>query len=86
MVTLRSLRKALELTGDDLAERIAEQGVTVNTDHLYNVEAGRKRGSEKLIGAWARALRLQRLDVYQTEDLRGLLDDEGEHRTQRKSA
>lgn len=72
MVTLRALREAHELTGDQLADRIAEQGVDVDTDHIYNVELGRKKASARLRAAWARALRLQPVDVYLAEDLRTL--------------
>lgn len=81
MVTLRSLRRAHELTLAQLAERIAEQGVKVDEASLSNIETGNKKGSERLMGAWARALRLgTRLDVYQTEDLRGLLDGDADVR------
>jgi DNA-binding XRE family transcriptional regulator len=83
MVTLRALREAHELTGDQLAERIAEQGVDVNTDHIYNVELGRKKASTRLKAAWARALRLQPVDVYQAEDLGAFL---GASQAERKTA
>jgi transcriptional regulator with XRE-family HTH domain len=76
MVTLRALREAHELTGDQLAERIAEQGVTVDADHIYNVELGRKRGSRRLMGAWARALGLTgQLDIFQADAIRALAGD-----------
>lgn len=81
MVTLRSLRRAHELTLAQLAERIAEQGVKVDEASLSNVETGNKKGSDRLMGAWARALRIgTRLDVYQTEDLRALIDGDGAER------
>jgi len=84
MVSLRAIREAHELTGDQLAQRIDEQGVKVDTDHIYNVESGRKHGSDRLMGAWARALRIgSRLDIYQARDLRGLLDGD---ETERKPA
>lgn len=76
MVTLRALREAHELTAEQLAERIDEQGVKVDPDHIYNVEVGRKRASTRLMGAWARALRLKAgIDVYQAHDLRNLVND-----------
>lgn len=83
MVTLRSLRQAHELTLAQLAERIAEQGVTVNEDSLSNIETGRRKGSDRLMGAWARALRVgTRLDIYQAADLRALVvPDEAERRS-----
>ncbi|MGH3388630.1 MAG: helix-turn-helix domain-containing protein [Actinomadura sp.] len=78
MVTLRALREAHGLTLEQLAERIGEQGVTVDKASLSNGELGRRPVSKRLMGAWTRALRLQSVDAYQTEDLRALLtaDDE----------
>ncbi|WP_242890122.1 helix-turn-helix domain-containing protein [Actinomadura litoris] len=74
MVTLRAIRRAHELTLAQLAERIEEQGVRVDQASLSNIEIGRKKGSDRLMGAWARALRIgSRLDVYQTEDLHNLV-------------
>lgn len=84
MVSLRALRHAYGLTGDQLAERIHEQGVKVDTDHLYNVETGRRKGSVKLMCAWARALRITRLDIYQSDDLRALLN--GDEDSKRRPA
>lgn len=83
MVTLRSLRRAHELTLAQLAERIEEQGVTVNEDSLSNIETGRRKGSDRLMGAWARALQIgTRLDIYQSADLRALVNgDETERKT-----
>jgi transcriptional regulator with XRE-family HTH domain len=83
MVTLRSLRQAHELTLAQLAERIAEQGVKVDEASLSNIETGRKKGSDRLMGAWARALRIgTRLDIYQAADLRALVaPDEAERRS-----
>lgn len=84
MVPLRALRHAHGLTGDQLAERIHEHGVKVDTDHLYNVETGRRKGSLKLMRAWARALRLTRLDIYQGDELRALLN--GDERNNQRPA
>lgn len=74
MVTLRALREAHELTLEQLSERIAEQGVTVDKASLSNGELGKRPVSKRLMGAWARALRLRPLDVYQSDDLRDLLN------------
>lgn len=81
MVTLRALREAHGLTLEQLAERIAEQGVTVDKASLANVELGKRPASRRLIGAWARALRLESVDVYQSSDLRALLDGDTERKT-----
>lgn len=74
MVTLRALRHAHGLTGEQLAALIHAYGVRVDTDHLYHVEVGRRRASPRLICAWARALHVTRLDIHQAADLRALLD------------
>lgn len=76
MVSLRTIREAHELTAEQLATRIDEQGVTVDPDHIYNVELGRKRGSTRLMGAWARALRVDKLGIYQASELRVLVNGE----------
>lgn len=74
MVTLRALREAHGLTLEQLAERIGEQGVSVDKASLANVELGNRKASRRLIGAHARALRLESVDIYQAHDLRALLD------------
>ncbi|HEY9370960.1 helix-turn-helix transcriptional regulator [Streptomyces sp.] len=81
MVTLRALREAHGLTLEQLAERIAEQGVTVDKASLANVELGNRRASRRLIGAHARALRLESVDIYQSHDLRALLEGDDERKT-----
>lgn len=82
MVTLRALREAHGLTLEQLAERIAEQGVTVDKASLANVELGNRKASRRLIGAHARALRLESVDIYQAHDLNALLNgDDAERKT-----
>jgi transcriptional regulator with XRE-family HTH domain len=86
MVTLRALREAHELTLEQLAERIAEQGITVDKASLSNGELGKRPVSKRLMGAWARALRLQPVDVYQAEDVYDLLIDRNSGTPERRSA
>jgi transcriptional regulator with XRE-family HTH domain len=64
-VKIRHLREAYGLTLNELAQRISEQGVDVHPDHLSNVELGRKRASRALLIAWAKALQLNPLDIWQ---------------------
>lgn len=73
MVSLRSLREACGLNSIQLAERILEQGVKVHPDHLLNVELGRKRASATLLFAWARALGIKSIDVYQDKEIKSLV-------------
>lgn len=65
MVRLRDLRMAHTLTMRQLAERIGEQGVAITPAGISNVENGHKRASERLLSAWARALGVSPLDVWQ---------------------
>lgn len=69
MVSLRALRKAHGLTYPELAERIAEQGVSVEPDHLNAVELGQCGVSEGLLAAWARAYKMHPLDIKTAEVL-----------------
>lgn len=65
-VPIRELRIARGLSVNDLVERIHETtGLRVHGDTIRNVELGHKRGSAKLMTAWATALRINALDVYQ---------------------
>lgn len=64
-VTIRELRKAYGLTLSDLADRIQALGVDVHPDTLSNVEIGRKRASDQLRVAWAKALKANPLEVTQ---------------------
>jgi transcriptional regulator with XRE-family HTH domain len=65
LVRIRDMRLAHGLTGPQLAERIAEHGVNVSADSIYNVEGGNKRASHALMVAWAKALGVHPLDVIQ---------------------
>ncbi len=64
-VRIRDLRNAYGLTLVQLAQRIRSQGVDVHADHVGNVELGYKRASPTLLHAWASALRVNPLDVWQ---------------------
>lgn len=66
-VRIRDLREAHGITVNQLAERIIETGYTekVHPDTLRNIELGHKRGSKLLMVAWAKALGLSPLDVWQ---------------------
>ncbi|MCP2168108.1 DNA-binding transcriptional regulator, XRE-family HTH domain [Goodfellowiella coeruleoviolacea] len=64
MVRISQLRRAHGMTLADLVRRIAEQGVTVTQSGISNVENGRKRASDRLLIAWAKALGLNPLDVW----------------------
>jgi transcriptional regulator with XRE-family HTH domain len=64
-VRIRELRQAQGLTVEELAGRIGEQGVTISRSALTNVETGAKRASRDLLTAWAKALGVNPLDVWQ---------------------
>lgn len=64
-VRIRNLREARCLTMRQLTERIAEHGISVTPAAISNVENGHKRASERLLGAWAKALGVSALDVWQ---------------------
>lgn len=72
-VTLRALREARGLTAGQLAERLAERGVTVGTDHIYDVEVGRKGLSFELRLAWAEVLGFDVHGVRTGAELRELV-------------
>lgn len=72
-VTLRGLREAQGLTAAGLASRLAERGITVGTDHIYDVEVGRKGLSFELRLAWAEALGFGARDVRTGAELRELV-------------
>lgn len=48
-----------------LVQRIKAHGVTVHKDTISNIELGYRRGGDELMTAWAKALGLNPLDVYQ---------------------
>lgn len=64
-VRIRDFRKARGLNINDLVERIAAYGVTVHKATISNIELGYKRGSDELMTAWAKALGIGPLDIYQ---------------------
>lgn len=67
-VRIRDLREAHGLTVKDLVNRIEAAGFKVHPDTIRNVELGHKRASQDLMNAWARALNLHQLDVWQPAD------------------
>ncbi|MEU9516823.1 helix-turn-helix transcriptional regulator [Micromonospora sp. NPDC048169] len=65
-VRIRDLRNAHGLSVRQLAARLAEFGMPgVHEDTIRNVELGHRRASRPLITAWARALDVSPLDVWQ---------------------
>lgn len=67
-VRIRPYRVAVAgLTLEQLAERIGEHGVSVTISHLSNVEKGHQRASERLLRAWALALGLDPLALWQPD-------------------
>lgn len=66
-VRIRDSREALGLSVNRLVERIKETGYTekLHADTIRNIELGHKRGSKPLMTAWAKALGLMPLDVWQ---------------------
>ncbi|MDO3245221.1 helix-turn-helix domain-containing protein [Mycobacteroides abscessus] len=70
-IRIRALREAHGLSVSQLIERIAAEGVDgVHPDTVRNVELGYKRASKPLLTAWAKALGLSPLDVWQPEPLK----------------
>lgn len=66
MVRLKEVRtKLTTLTQEQLAERIREQGVPISDAGISNVENGNKPPSDRLLTAWANALGLDHLNVWQ---------------------
>lgn len=65
-VRIRDLRNAHGFSVRQLVDRLAESGMPgVHEDTIRNVELGHRRASRPLITAWARALGLSPLDIYQ---------------------
>ena len=63
-VSIRAVREAYGLSIRDLMDRIAEQGHEVkDASTIRNVETGNQAPSLPLITAWARALKLNPVDV-----------------------
>lgn len=66
MIRLKEVRTRLTtLTQEQLAERIREQGVEITGAGVSNVENGNKVASDRLLTAWAMALGLDPLLVWQ---------------------
>lgn len=66
MIRLKEVRTRLTtLTQEQLAERIREQGVEITGAGVSNVENGNKVASDRLLTAWAIALGLDPLLVWQ---------------------
>lgn len=64
MIRIRDLRVARNWTMSQLAERIAENGVSVTEAGISNVECGNKVASDRLLAAWAKALGVEPLTVW----------------------
>lgn len=66
-VRIRDYREALGISVNQLVDRIIETGYTekLHADTIRNVELGHKRASKPLMTAWAKALGLMPLDVWQ---------------------
>lgn len=75
-VPIRKYREALGVSVASLIERIEQHGGPANThpDTIRNVELGYKRASKPLMAAWAHALGLPPVDVYQPEPVKSSLD------------
>lgn len=58
---LRVIRQRSDMSIADVVAALAEDGITVNPDHLRNIELGHKQPSEKLLGGIARALKVPRI-------------------------
>lgn len=71
-VPIRALREAHGFSVAKLIQRIEEVGGPEGThpDTIRNIELGYKRASKPLMTAWAKALGLTALDVYQPEPLK----------------
>lgn len=63
LVNIRSVREAYGLSLEDLAQRISEQSHPTTASTLRGVETANGPVSNKLITAWARALRLNPTDI-----------------------
>ncbi|RIQ99288.1 XRE family transcriptional regulator [Mycobacteroides abscessus] len=75
-VPIRALREAFGFSVPALIERIEQADGPKNThpDTIRNVELGYKRASKPLMTAWAKALGLSSLDVFQPEPLKSSRD------------
>lgn len=65
VVGIRLVRVARGWSVQDLVDRIYETSqIEVHGDTIRNIELGHKRGSLRLMNAWAKALRVDPLDVF----------------------
>ncbi len=65
---IRALRLAYQLSIDELCDRIEPHlGKRPHGDTIRNVELGHRKASPALMAAWAKALTLHPLDVFQPE-------------------
>ena len=70
-VRIRDLREAHGLSVKQLVERIAVIGeIEVHENTIRNIENGHRRGSVQLMTAWAIALGIRPIDVYQEPHIR----------------
>lgn len=70
-VRIRDLREAHGISVKELVEKIAVIGeIEIHENAIRNIESGHRRGSVPLMTAWAIALGIRPIDVYQ-EPLRG---------------
>lgn len=74
-VRLRPFRVAVGLTLEQLRDRMAEHGVTVDISHLSRIERGMERASDRVLRGWALAMGLSPLDVWQPARV-GLADED----------
>lgn len=66
MIRLKEVRTRMTtLTQEQLAERLKEHGVEITAAALSNVENGNKPASDRLLTAWALALGLDPLLIWQ---------------------
>lgn len=76
-IRIRDLRIAYGLSVKQLVERIGSEGVPdVHEDTVRNVELGHKRASRLLMTAWAKALGVSPLDVWQPPQDFDAVDDQ----------
>ncbi len=75
-VPIRQHREGLGISVASLIERIEQQGGPAGThpDTIRNIELGYKRASKPLMAAWARALGLSPIDVYQPEPVKSSIE------------
>lgn len=60
---IRAIRERSDLTIKDLVVALSDEGMAIHPDYLRNIELGHKQPSERLLGAIARALRVQKIAI-----------------------